>query len=176
MDVLPANFVRFVFVLVEQNFTFFIHSFIHLFYFILFYTETEFIASPMSSTIDIEWLNLPLAGSLPLPSSPSTLPPPPLSSNSTSSLPSLPFPSTHSSVSYFTLMFFKDKKPQIEDAYVTKVRENGLHFIIPRYGVEEKVVLPEVRGGREGKGRDKKRKCWGLEIFLYFLIFFFRNM
>ncbi len=47
-----------------------------------------------------------------------------------------------SSVSLHTVLYFKDKAV-VQDGYVMRVKANGFSVLIPKYGIEETVLLPK---------------------------------
>ncbi len=47
-----------------------------------------------------------------------------------------------SSVSMHTVLYFKDKVV-VQDGYVMRVKANGFSVLIPKYGIEETVLLPK---------------------------------
>lgn len=58
------------------------------------------------------------------------------------------------SVALHTLIFFRSKATE-EDAYVIKVRENGVVVLVPRYGIEG-IVYVAARGERSAFAYDAK--------------------
>lgn len=51
-----------------------------------------------------------------------------------------------SSVSLHTVMYFKDKVV-VQDGYVMRVKANGFSVLVPKYGIEETVLLPKEDNG-----------------------------
>lgn len=57
------------------------------------------------------------------------------------------------SVELYTHLFFRSKKPVIEEAYIIRVLRNGLIVLIPRYGIEGIIHTGGPKGGNR-KGGD----------------------
>lgn len=57
---------------------------------------------------------------------------------------------SRASAEVFTLVFFKDKNV-IEEGMITAVKSNGISVVVPKYGIENRIVLWRDSAAEEGK-------------------------